>query len=281
MSAHTEVPRQGVLEPGRNQLTIIALLIVLIYASASTVIGFSQRIDPSQKWPLVWFLVLFPLLVLGIFGWLVSRHHGKPYVTAAGELGNSEMFLSTLTADQQRRKLTRDIASFTLVAEDALTPDLNGLDSSGEMHAPLTGQDPRAMYMVAEDLVLRKLEIDRGPGFVRHVTLEGVPFDAVIVRGDKVVAVEVELMTTPRIKQDLVAALLDNAEYAATRLKRTYPGAGFTFLLAIATQMPEAEQAKLRSNLLNKFGVTPVDIDMEFFDFDQLQFEFASWNADD
>jgi len=45
--------------------------------------------------------------------------------------------------------------------------------------------------------------------------------------------------------------------------------------------MPEAEQTKLKSNLVNKFGVTPVDIDIEFFDFGNLQNEFANLGFDD
>ena len=59
----------------RNPLGIIALFIVLIYGFASLVVGLSGRLDPGDRTPLVWFLVVFPCLVLAVFTWLVSCHH--------------------------------------------------------------------------------------------------------------------------------------------------------------------------------------------------------------
>lgn len=63
----------------RNPLGIIALFIVLLYGFASLVLGFSDRLADSERAVLVWFLVLFPPLVLLVFAWLVSRHHTKLY----------------------------------------------------------------------------------------------------------------------------------------------------------------------------------------------------------
>jgi CheY-like chemotaxis protein len=63
----------------RNPLGIIALFIVLIYAFASLVVGFSNKLTASERLPVIWFLILFPALVLVIFAWLVSRHHAKLY----------------------------------------------------------------------------------------------------------------------------------------------------------------------------------------------------------
>jgi CheY-like chemotaxis protein len=61
----------------RNPLGIIALFIVLVYGFACLVTAFSNSFTPAQKTPLVYFLVIFPVLVLGVFSWLVSRHSGK------------------------------------------------------------------------------------------------------------------------------------------------------------------------------------------------------------
>src|SRR5437868_1744622 len=62
----------------RNPLGVIALFIVLIYGFASSVVGLSG-LQPGERVPIVWFLVVFPVLVLGVFSWLVSRHHTKLY----------------------------------------------------------------------------------------------------------------------------------------------------------------------------------------------------------
>ena len=67
----------------KSPLGIIALFIVLIYGVAALVLGFTgNSLEPNQRWPLVWFLVLFPVIVLAVFTWLVSRHPTKLYSPA-------------------------------------------------------------------------------------------------------------------------------------------------------------------------------------------------------
>lgn len=61
----------------KNPLGIIALFIVLVYGMASLVIIFAGSLTSSERLPLIWFLVVFPIIVLLVFAWLVSRHSGK------------------------------------------------------------------------------------------------------------------------------------------------------------------------------------------------------------
>lgn len=63
----------------KNPLGIIALFIVLIYGFASLVTAFGSSLNSSERMPLIYFLVLFPVLVLSVFAWLVSRHSAKLY----------------------------------------------------------------------------------------------------------------------------------------------------------------------------------------------------------
>lgn len=61
----------------RNPLGIIALFIVLIYGLAALVTAFASSLTANERLPLIWFLVIFPVLVLVAFSWLVSKHSGK------------------------------------------------------------------------------------------------------------------------------------------------------------------------------------------------------------
>ena len=63
----------------KNPLGIIALFIVLIYGFAALTLGFNSSLQPEERLPLVWFLVIFPIIVLATFAWLVSCHHEKLY----------------------------------------------------------------------------------------------------------------------------------------------------------------------------------------------------------
>lgn len=75
----------------RNPLGIIALFIVLIYGFASLVVGFSDKLVSAERILIIWFLVIFPCLVLAVFGWLVSRHHTKLY--APSDYREDESFI--------------------------------------------------------------------------------------------------------------------------------------------------------------------------------------------
>ena len=84
----------------RNPLGIIALFIVLIYGFASLVVGFSGKLASPERLVIVWFLVLFPVAVLAVFGWLVSRHHSKLY--APSDFRDESHFLQSQNPDLGR-----------------------------------------------------------------------------------------------------------------------------------------------------------------------------------
>lgn len=74
---------QAALELTRNPLGVIGLFVVLVYAIAAFATGLAARyLQPCERLPLIWFIVLFPVLLLGTFVWLVVYHHTKLIRTA-------------------------------------------------------------------------------------------------------------------------------------------------------------------------------------------------------
>jgi len=64
----------------RNPLGIIALFISLIYGFACLVLGIAgDKLQISERTPLVYFLIGFPILILVSFLFLVTKHHSKLY----------------------------------------------------------------------------------------------------------------------------------------------------------------------------------------------------------
>jgi hypothetical protein len=88
----------------RNPLGIIALFIVLIYAFAALTLGATSSLQSNERLPLVWFMVIFPIVVLATFAWLVSSHHEKLY--GPGDYQSDDAFLKGLAA---RKKHTLEI----------------------------------------------------------------------------------------------------------------------------------------------------------------------------
>lgn len=73
----------------KNPLGIIALFIILIYGFAALVVGTTEGKETSIQ-PIIWFMVIFPVCVLGVFSWLVSCHYEKLYAPA--DYGSAEAF---------------------------------------------------------------------------------------------------------------------------------------------------------------------------------------------
>jgi CheY-like chemotaxis protein len=80
----------------RNPLGIIALFIVLVYGFAALVTGFSGSFTSGERLPLIYFMVIFPVMVLAVFGWLVSRHSNKLF--APSDFRNEDNYVRALTA---------------------------------------------------------------------------------------------------------------------------------------------------------------------------------------
>jgi hypothetical protein len=104
----------------KNPLGIIALFIVLIYGFAALTLGFSGSVQPAERIPLVWFLVIFPLIVLATFGWLVSSHHEKLY--SPDDFKSDDGFLRGM---ESRAKHTRELQQMQKVMKDKVRETVN------------------------------------------------------------------------------------------------------------------------------------------------------------
>jgi hypothetical protein len=108
----------------KNPLGVIALFIVLVYGLAALVTAFGSVLSAAERLPLVWFLVLFPLLVLAVFGWLVCWHSEKLY--APSDFRDEGNFLRTLRRLETGAPDLLDASEGSSVAEAnmVVTPSL-------------------------------------------------------------------------------------------------------------------------------------------------------------
>jgi CheY-like chemotaxis protein len=75
----------------KNPLGIIALFIVMVYGFASMVTTFGGDLTPEERLPLIYFLIVFPILVLAVFTWLVSAH--SPKLFAPSDFKNEDNYV--------------------------------------------------------------------------------------------------------------------------------------------------------------------------------------------
>jgi CheY-like chemotaxis protein len=75
----------------RNPLGLIALFIVLVYGLACLVIITGTSLSASERLPVIYFLIVFPFVVLGVFTYLVSFRAGQLF--APGDFRKEEIYL--------------------------------------------------------------------------------------------------------------------------------------------------------------------------------------------
>lgn len=185
----------------RNPLGIVALFISLIYGFATLLLGISaSALQPSERVPLVWFVVLFPILVLVCFYILVTRHHGKLY--APDDYRDDQSFLQTLSPLQQAARLDEEIEASQAIDQEDEETDTTGRTPRDPERADRAAEhrQRRAEYQLAERLAIRKLSKETGLAFKEQVTFgEGRmgAFDAVAVEDNGYLAVEVKFARGP------------------------------------------------------------------------------------
>ena len=180
-----------------NPLGIIALFIVLVYGIAALVLGVSgQTLTPPERLPLVWFLVLFPIVVLVTFAWLVARHHAKLY--APGDFPDPTVFLRTLDPEAQRRKLDQEVEEIELQVAAPTQPKTVAIPSRTELHTKL---------LLMEDLVMREIGGEFGVAIQRQVGIADIGLDGMFVKNGEAYAIEVKYFRQPRNVSNSIESL--------------------------------------------------------------------------
>lgn len=257
--ANTVTESRGQSQIAKLNLNANIQLAIIVFLTATvclavwlTLSSTGSSLDPFQSWFLTVFLICFPIVGLGFSVWLILRHYQKLALYASED----DFSWTAMTAEQQRRKLSLEFARIKQESfENANIPQL---------------------YIAIEDLALRQVEAENQMPLLRHIVLEGVPFDGVLVKDGRVFCVEVSFLTEPELPQEKVDLLLDKVDYASKRVRGKVPGIRVQLLLALVTKLNPQNENKLRAALAEKFSLTPVDVDVRFLSFDFLQKTFIA-----
>jgi len=188
----------------KNPLGIIGLFIVLVYGFACIVLGVgAQHLESAEKLPLVWFLVLFPVLILAAFYRLVTNHHKKLY--APSDYKDEKHFFSPLTDEQRAERLEREVKRIT---DQENTTEQTSNDKA-------TSSTIRASYADAERLAFLAIEQEIGRPFQKYVEIKSnnrsQQFDGALVTDTEAHLIEVKYFTRPAFKREFLEAIIHRA----------------------------------------------------------------------
>jgi phosphate/sulfate permease len=238
--------------PSRNFLTVAVVLAVFVLFLISFSVALALNyFDPSKQFFIFALLVSIPLIGLLAAVVFIYRHSQRLFASSR----NEENFSRVMPPESQRRKLNsgvKELAKVMNVAEENLG-------------------DLRAAYILAEDLALRKIEQEKKQPLKRHIKVGDAEFDAVFISSAALTFVEVAFLVTPNFSQEKIDHILDKLAKVKKSFFHIRKNSKFKLMLAIVTQLDVAGESDLRSSLAMQFEETPVDVDIRFLDFEELQ----------
>ena len=253
----------------RNPLGIVALFISLIYAFANLLLGATvSSLNEQERYPLIIFIVLFPVVVLGVFYRLVSKHHGKLY--APGDYKDDQSFLRTLSPQERQEKLDLEVAE-ALPDHQATEVTPAGPEAlpqpSRSTRGFTTDVMPSNLSRLYDDIrtteaaALAYLERQYGPAEARDIGIGGtdVNFDALLKSAEKHTFAEVKMLRAPTPG----TAMLDRVLYSAVVADKFFKGR-FKLVLLVVYRFNKEELPKIESMWRKRVERCPADIDLRF-----------------
>lgn len=250
----------------KNPLGVVALFLVLVYGFASLLLGTgTSALTEQQRWPFVWFLTGFPVLVLAAFFYLVIRHHEKLY--APSEFRDERHFFRKLDSDAQRERLEEEVNAVT---------EAGATDSGDKVESfrPLSRGEIRLNISLAEDLALRALEQELRTTISREVAVNAgdgwLNLDGAVARGERLLAIEVKYFrggNFPVFQIEHLLRLMGSLKFE--RFSKT------SVLLAVVSDAPEEEDTALEERLRKVFAESPVQVQLRMFRLNALKAKYG------
>jgi hypothetical protein len=200
------------------------------------------------------FVAVFAISFIGFLIYFGLSSRTTKRVLAAQD--ESRIDWESALPDVQRESLNIEVAELSRILE-VRTEQISDLQSA---------------YIVAEDLALRQIQQEEQVPLLRHVSIGGVPFDAVLAKQDVLICAEVSFLVAPELRQERIDSMIRKAG----RVRKVVEQMGIAMkprlMVVLVTQLTFEDEERLRKSLTSKrFSGTPVDVDIRLLDFEALQ----------
>lgn len=259
---------QSAQKLARNPLGIIALFIVLVYGIAGLVLGVaSSSLEASERQLLIWFLVVFPIVVLAVFFRLVTKHHVKLY--APHDFPDSDGFFRMLTPSEQREKLNQEIReieaiSSTTNSDEDVASELDRTGVSRELSS-------RQAWVLAEEFAIREIESEFDTSIQRNVSLGSrYVVDGILLDKGRIIVVEIKFIKKIRVLRVVRSAVEQLGKFAEALHPRP------SFIIAIVSEGVSGEDLENQLVMSREYlKAASFPIELRVYDFDELKKKYG------
>lgn len=263
--------------PIKNPLTIIAIFAAIVEISGTIVLPF---IEKSNQMLYVWFLMVFPTLLVLLFFLTLNFNHKVLY--APSDYTNEDHFVQSLSkasATEKFQKMKAELVEEKSEVFDSTqpgrVPEVSPHQTKPNIsYKTLMRRNGLASYILAEELVFQKLASEFSSEIQREVRLGSVGqymFDGIVCDKGVTTIIEVKVARGGFISS--VKKTLLSVQQAVRQLPKKQ-SSNFRVLLAIVTLGSEAIEKKLALQIEAIAIEFYFPIDVRFFVFDELEREF-------
>lgn len=257
----------------KNPIGIIALFISMIYGFANLLLGTTaSSLTTDERFPLIIFIVAFPVVVLGIFYLLVSRHHGKLY--APGDYKDDKSFLRTLSQEEREQKLDNDVEEILPTPNSEQQPSQGDASQNIQRAIPSWSvNEVREELRLVEELTIAKFEREFNSRATRDVGVgeTGAYFDALFDSNTtKPTFIEIKALRNPMLGSSMLDRVLYNAVIADK-----YLNSNMRLIIAVVYSFSPQELPRVENFWRKKIEKCPVSIELRFIPRQELDAKAA------
>ena len=257
----------------RNPLTIIGIFAGITEASGAAIFPF---ILPKIQEIYIWFQMIFPLILVLLF--FITLNFNNKVLYAPSDFHNEDDFLKMFqnaTPYEAENKLQEDFRNIEegSVSNASITEGNLGIRQVVEINQENLRHDVVNKYVLAEDLVLRKISKEYGQSVKRDMRflspIKDILFDGVVMTADRVTAIEVTYLPRPRINPAIKNKLISiiNAVSRLASNNRLF----LIFVFVIEAPIPTQDILKELNGIIDS---APFQIKVRIFNFEDLKSEF-------
>ncbi len=250
----------------RNPLGIIALFISLIYGFASLVLGFaSSNLTSCERLILIWFLVIFPIIILLSFIFLVVFHHKKLY--SPMDFREDKSFLELASSPA---KVIKEFAEYVQHADvEGSTSDTKNLRQ--DQNYTLSFTEFKDSYLLAESLTLAYYERKYGSYLVKDELF----FDGVIELDDRIIGIEVKYLPGLSISESQLKSIISNAVLFKSIASQSNKTKRIEFVIALVFSSKRLDFNYSKVKQLKKLLPADIQISIDTHHLESLKSQFG------
>ncbi|MBB6559457.1 hypothetical protein HNP48_002124 [Acidovorax soli] len=233
----------------KNPLTVVAIFAALAEVSGTLIL---PHLASEVQETYIWFLMLFPIVLVGIFFWVLYNKHHVLY--APTDFKDDKTFKELFENASSDERLAKIKVEQDGLGAEAPTESIDGSNSVAERSVPeiSAAETLRRTFqgnaILAEELVVAKLARELGLSFERNVTIKGqkrTVFDAVATVSNRAVVAEVRFTRQGMFPDEMQNEYFERLKRFSDSLPDELRG-NIEFILAVVTDVEsEARLARI------------------------------------